>query len=76
MEFIFHNLYFTFWFAVRRNETAEAVSVVSFSQVLLGYINGIQLAKFGLLIDRTSPIYMKVRQQKQLPQFHFLHLPL
>ena len=31
------------------------------SQVLLGYINGIQLAKFGLLIERTSPIYMKVR---------------
>jgi hypothetical protein len=39
-----------------RNETEEAVFVVFF-----GYINGIQLAKFGLLIDKTSSIYTKVR---------------
>jgi hypothetical protein len=32
----------------------------------LGYINGIQLAKLGLLIDRTSSIYLNVR----LKSFH------
>jgi len=36
-----------------RNETEEAVSLV--------YINGIQLVKFGLLIDRTSSIYLEMR---------------
>jgi ABC-type dipeptide/oligopeptide/nickel transport system permease subunit len=30
-------------------------------QLLLGYINGILLAKFGLLIDRTLSIFLKVR---------------
>jgi hypothetical protein len=29
------------------------------SQVILGYKNGILLAKFELLIDRTSSIYLK-----------------
>jgi hypothetical protein len=39
-----------------RNEAEVAVSVVSFITGSLGYINGIQLTKFGLLIDRTSSI--------------------
>ena len=30
-------------------------------QDIWGYINGIQIAKFGLLIERTSSIYLKVR---------------
>jgi hypothetical protein len=33
----------------------------SLSQVLWWYVNGVQLVKFGLLIDRTSPIYHKAR---------------
>ena len=32
-----------------RNEAAEAISVVSIISRSLRYINGIQLAKFGLL---------------------------
>jgi hypothetical protein len=36
------------------NEAEEAVFVVSFISSSLGYINRIHLAKFGLLIDRTS----------------------
>jgi hypothetical protein len=35
------------------NEAEEAVFVFIFTSSL-GYNNGIQLAKFGLLIDRTS----------------------
>jgi hypothetical protein len=31
------------------------------SQDLWGYINGIQLANFGLYIDKTLSIYLKVR---------------
>jgi hypothetical protein len=42
-----------------RIEAEKAISVVSFISNSLGYINGIQLAKFGLLIDRTSSIYLK-----------------
>jgi len=39
-----------------RNETEEAISVVFIYLKFYGgmYINGIQLPKFGLLIDRTS----------------------
>jgi hypothetical protein len=39
---------------------ADAVSVVS-SQVVWGYINGIQLAMLVLFIDRTSLIDIEVR---------------
>ena len=47
---------------VSRNEAVEAVSVVSFPLSRpLGYINEIQTAKFALLINRTSLIYLKVR---------------
>jgi hypothetical protein len=42
-------------------EAEKAVLLFILSQVFLGYINGTQLAKFGLLIDRTSSIYLKVR---------------
>ena len=41
-----------------RNEADETVSAVSFiKNKLFGDINGIQLAKFGLLFDWTSSIY-------------------
>jgi len=43
-----------------RNEAEEAVTVISLTSSSLVYINGIQLAKFGLLIDRTSSIYLNV----------------
>ena len=46
-----------------RNEAVEAVSVVSVISSCLVCINGLQLAKLELLIDRTSSIYMKVRQK-------------
>ena len=36
------------------NEAEEAIYVVSFILRLLGYIDKIQLAKFKLLIGRTS----------------------
>jgi hypothetical protein len=36
-----------------RNETEEAVLVVSFFSSALGYINETHLAQFRLLIDRT-----------------------
>ena len=39
----------------------EAIFSVSFISTSFGNINGIQLAKFGLLIDRTLPIFLKVR---------------
>jgi hypothetical protein len=46
---------------VSRHEAGEAVPVVSFIPSSLGYIYRIQLIeKFGLLIDRTSSIYLKV----------------
>jgi hypothetical protein len=41
-----------------RNETETVVSLILKS---LGYNNGIQLVTFGLLIERTSSIYLKVR---------------
>jgi hypothetical protein len=36
------------------NEAEETIFFVFFTTSSLGYNNGIQLAKFGLLIDRTS----------------------
>ena len=42
---------------VSRHEAEEAVSFIPSS---LGYIYRIQLEKLGLLIDRTSSIYLKV----------------
>jgi hypothetical protein len=41
-----------------RNEANEAVSLIASS---LDYINGCQLTKVGLLIDRVSPVYRKER---------------
>jgi hypothetical protein len=41
-----------------RNEAGTVGSLISNS---LGYNNGIQLEKFGFLIDRTSSKYLKVR---------------
>jgi hypothetical protein len=46
-----------------RHETEDVVTVVSIILYTMGYTNGIQLAKFVLLIDRTSPIYLIVRLQ-------------
>lgn len=43
------------------NEAKDNVFVVFFIASYLGHINGIQLAKYGSLTDRTSKIYMKVR---------------
>ena len=40
----------------RVNEAEETVAVVYIITSSLVYINGIQLAKFGLLLDRTSSI--------------------
>jgi len=42
------------------NETAD---VISFISSYLGDINGTLLAKFKVLIDRKSSIYMKVTQK-------------
>ena len=39
-----------------RNEANEVVSFIASS---LDYINGYQLTKVGLLIDRVSPVYRK-----------------
>jgi hypothetical protein len=51
----------------------ETVSIDSFiSSSLGGYINGIQLAKFGLLIDRTPSIYLKVRLKDLASVFFFV----
>jgi hypothetical protein len=44
-----------------RNEAEEVVSVVSLISISLGYINGIQLPKSGLLIHRTTSKYLNVR---------------
>ena len=33
--------------------------LLPFYHIVLWYINGIRLAKFGLLIDRTPSIYLK-----------------
>ena len=44
-----------------KNEAEEAVSVVSLISNSEGYINEIQLEKSGLLIDRTSSIYLYVK---------------
>ena len=44
-----------------KNEAEEAVSVVSLISSSGGYINGIQSEKFGLLMERTSSIYLKVK---------------
>jgi hypothetical protein len=43
------------------NEKQKSGSVLSIISSYFGYSNGIQLAKFGLLIDRTSPIYLNVK---------------
>jgi hypothetical protein len=43
-----------------RTEAEEAVSVISFTSSSLVYINEIQIAKFGSLIDTTSSIYVNV----------------
>ena len=44
-----------------KNEAEEAVSVVSLISSSGGYINGIQSEKFGLLMERTSSIKLKVK---------------
>ena len=44
-----------------KNEAEEAVSVVSLISNSEGYINEIQLEKSGLLIDKTSSIYLYVK---------------
>jgi hypothetical protein len=41
-----------------RNESEEAVSFLPFISISLGYMNGIKIERFGLLIDRTSPTYL------------------
>jgi hypothetical protein len=53
-----------------RNDTQETVSVVSFTSSCLGYINGIKLSKFGLLINRTSSIYPN---ESEIKGFSFCH---
>jgi hypothetical protein len=52
----------------------EAVSVVSFILSSFGLNNGIQLATFGLLTDRTSSIYLKVIRLKALASVIVLSL--
>ena len=44
-----------------KNEADEAVSVVSLISSSGGYINGTQSGKFGLFMERTSSIYLKVK---------------
>ena len=44
-----------------RNEAEEAVLVISFFSNSLENINEIQLAKFVLLFDKTSSMYINVR---------------
>jgi hypothetical protein len=57
-----------------RNEAEKAVSVVSFISNSLGvHYNGTQIAKFRLLIDRTSPIYLNVRLNNSFFFDKFLH---
>jgi hypothetical protein len=44
-----------------KNESDEAVSVVSLISSFGGYINGRNSANLGLLIDKTSSIYLYVK---------------
>ena len=53
-----------------RNETEKLFFVVSFISSSLEYINGIEFAQFGLLIDRRSSIYLDVRLQALDSQSH------
>jgi len=48
-------------FKVNVKKEPDDVVSVFFNSSSLRYNNGIQLAKFGLLIDRTSSINLKVR---------------
>jgi hypothetical protein len=44
-----------------KNDADEAVSVVSLTSSTGGYINGRNSANLGLLIDKTSSIYLYVK---------------
>jgi len=55
-----------------RNEAEEAVLLFILSQVFLGILMEPMLAKFGLLIDRTSSIYLQVRLKNLTSVIFFL----
>jgi hypothetical protein len=46
-----------------KNDTDEAVSVVSLTSISGGYINGRNSANLELLIDKTSTIYLYVKSK-------------
>jgi len=54
-----------------RNKAEEDVSVVSFISCCLGHINGIQ---FGLLINSTSSMNLKMRLKALASTFYFRSL--